>query len=170
MIYDNLRTAVLKDWGKRAVYQKGFERFSAHYAFTLRFSQHRQGKREGSGRGVGGIRPPGRLRPHAVGGLLGGTQRILGRAVRQVQKAPYPRHEPERRRALRSRAEAASSPSRSALRGGPGEDSQGGPFQHHRHRREPVLRPRRTRWAPRDGKAVRLPSRGLLPGQEDSQP
>ena len=58
MIYDNLRTAVLKDWGKRAVCQEKFERFSAHYAFTLRFSQHRQGKREGPGRGVGGIRPP----------------------------------------------------------------------------------------------------------------
>jgi transposase len=38
MIYDNLRTAVLKDWGKRAVCQEEFKRFSAHYAFTLRFS------------------------------------------------------------------------------------------------------------------------------------
>ena len=54
MIYDNLRTAVLKDWGKRAVCQKEFEQFSAHYAFTPRFCTIGKGNEKGLVEGLVG--------------------------------------------------------------------------------------------------------------------
>jgi len=54
MIYDNLRTAVLKDWGKRAVCQEKFERFSAHYAFTPRFCNIGKGNEKGLVEGLVG--------------------------------------------------------------------------------------------------------------------
>jgi transposase len=54
IIYDNLRTAVRKDWGKRAVCQKEFERFSAHYAFTPRFCNLGKGNEKGLVEGLVG--------------------------------------------------------------------------------------------------------------------
>ncbi len=54
IIYDNLRTAVRKDWGKRAVCQKEFERFSAHYAFTPRFCTLGKGNEKGLVEGLVG--------------------------------------------------------------------------------------------------------------------
>ncbi|MFP4482817.1 MAG: IS21 family transposase [Thermovirgaceae bacterium] len=54
IIYDNLRTAVRKDWGKRAVCQKDFERFSAHYAFTPRFCNIGKGNEKGLVEGLVG--------------------------------------------------------------------------------------------------------------------
>jgi transposase len=54
IIYDNLRTAVRKDWGKRAVCQKEFERFSAHYAFTPRFCNIGKGNEKGLVEGLVG--------------------------------------------------------------------------------------------------------------------
>jgi transposase len=54
IIYDNLRTAVRKDWGKRAVCQEEFERFSAHYAFTPLFCNIGKGNEKGLVEGLVG--------------------------------------------------------------------------------------------------------------------
>ena len=54
MIYDNLRTAVRDDWGKRAVCQEDFGRLAAHYSFTPRFCNPGKGNEKGLVEGLVG--------------------------------------------------------------------------------------------------------------------
>jgi transposase len=48
IFYDNLKTAVNKDWGKKAITQKNFQVFQAHYNYESLFMNRAKGNEKGS--------------------------------------------------------------------------------------------------------------------------
>ncbi len=48
LLYDNLKNAVLKDWGKNAIKQENFKKLEAHYAFEAKFCNPESGWEKGA--------------------------------------------------------------------------------------------------------------------------